>query len=32
MDYLKEFSEGGLPMLFQHDQNEIIGQWDSFQD
>ena len=25
--FLKQF-KGGLPMLFQHDKNEIIGQWD----
>ena len=26
-EFLKEFS-GGLPMLYQHEKNEIIGQWD----
>ncbi len=26
-EFLKQFS-GGLPMLYQHDKNEIIGQWD----
>ena len=29
-DFLKEF-DGGLQMLFQHDKNEIIGEWKEFE-
>ena len=28
-DFMKNF-DGMLPMLWQHDKNEIIGQWDAF--